>query len=84
MSLKQFKKLINIDQQNVLICEVVTDLDSYTNVRTPTGKTVRAGKSDGSSFEKGSLVEVRTDKRIFTIVGTSSYADYSAERAFTL
>jgi hypothetical protein len=84
MSLKELKKKLSIDQMNILVCEVISDFDDYTNVRTPKGSIVRASKSQGSSFEKGSMVEVRTDRNIYTVVGDSSYSDYSSERVYTL
>jgi hypothetical protein len=84
MSLKELKKKLSINQMNILVCEVVSDFDSYTNVRTPTGSTVRASKTSGLSFEKGSMVEVRTDRNIYTVVGDSSYSEYSAERVYPL
>jgi hypothetical protein len=84
MSLRRTKEILNIDQQNILMCEVIDDLDTATTVRTPKGQIVRAGKPAGVTFEKGSLVEVRTDKRVYTVVGDSTYAEFSAERSFLL
>lgn len=84
MSLKEVKKLLNIDQQNILVCVVVKDFDTYTTIRTPKGQTVRASKESGQSFTAGSNVEVRTDKRTYTVIGSSSYAEYSAERSYAL
>jgi hypothetical protein len=84
MSLRRTKQILNIDQQNILMCEVVNDLDTSTTVRTPKGQIVMAGKSPGTTFEKGSLVEVRTDKRVYTVVGASTYSEFSAERSFLL
>ncbi len=84
MSLREVKKLLNIDQQNILVCVVVKDFDNYTNVRTPKGQTVRASKTIGQSFTAGANVEVRTDKRTYTIIGSSSYAEYSADRNYAL
>ena len=84
MSLKETKKLLNIDQQNIIICTVVNDFDDRTTVRTPDGKTVRASKTAGAFFSSGSLVEVRTDKRVYTIIGVTPYSEYSADRVYTL
>jgi hypothetical protein len=66
------------------MCEVINDLDTSTTVRTPKGQIVTAGKTVGTSFEKGSTVEVRTDKKIYTITGDSTYSPFSAERSFLL
>ena len=84
MSLLETKKLLNFDQQNVLTCTVVQDFDTYTTIRTPDGKVVRADKSSGRQHVAGTAVEVRTDKRVYTIVGDSQYADYAAERSLEL
>jgi len=84
MSLREVKKILNIDQQNIIVCEVVKDFDTYTNVRTPKGKTVRAGKSVGISFTTSSKVEVRTDGRTYTVIGGSTYAEYAADRNYVL
>ncbi len=84
MSLREVKKLLNIDQQNIIVCVVVKDFDTYTTVRTPKGQTVRASKIAGLTFTAGSNVEVRTDKRIYSIIGDSVYAEYSADRNYAL
>jgi hypothetical protein len=83
MSLKEVKKLLNIDQQNILNCTVVQVFDEYLTVRTPSGKEVRAGKS-GSGFVVGDSVEVRTDTKNYTVIGSTNYAQFSAERDFEL
>lgn len=84
LSLKETKKLLSIDQLNILACVVLTDFDDHTNIRTPDGSKVRASKDSGSSFVAGSTVEVRTDKRTYNIIGDSSYADYAAQRSLAL
>ena len=67
MSLRETKKILNIDQQNIIFCEVVQNFDTYATVRTEDGKTVRAGKPAGATFSILSQVEVRTDKKVYTI-----------------
>lgn len=84
MSLQALKKKLNIDQQNVIVCTVVRDFDTYMNVRTPDGKVVRAGKSAGATFDRNSQVEVRTDKRSYSVIGTTNYAEYAAEKGVAL
>lgn len=82
MSLREVKKLLNIDQQNILNCTVVQAFDDYLIVRTPDGKEVRAGKS--GDFVVGGSVEVRTDKKNYTVIGSSPYAGFSADRVYSL
>jgi hypothetical protein len=84
MSLRRTKQILNIDQQNILMCEVINDLDTSATVRTPKGQIVRAGKTAGATFENGSTVEVRTDKKVYTITGDSTYSPFAAERSFLL
>jgi hypothetical protein len=84
VSLREVKKLLNIDQQNILVCTVVSDFDDHSTVRTPDGKQVRASKTAGAFFTSGDQVEVRTDKKIYTIIGKSSYSKYSADRDYAL
>jgi hypothetical protein len=84
MSLKSLKKKLNIDQQNILVCTVVQDFDAYVNIRTQDGKIVRASKPLGSEYESGSQLKVMTDKRSYSIIGASIYADYAAEKGVAL
>lgn len=83
MSLREVKKLLNIDQQNIINCTVVQVFDDYLTIRTPDGKEVRASKS-GSGFVVGRSVEVRTDKKTYTVIGNTNYAEFSADRDFAL
>mgnify|MGYP000382924187 CR=1 FL=1 len=40
--LRGLKKLLKINQINILVCTVAADFDTHSTVRTPDGKTVRA------------------------------------------
>ena len=84
MSLQETKEILNIDQQNIIFCEVVQDFDAYSVIRTDKGKQVRAGKPQGLTLGVGSQVEVRTDQKVYNVVGPSQYADTSAEQAYSL
>jgi hypothetical protein len=84
MSLRETKEILNIDQQNILVCVVITDFDTFTTVRTPKGEIVRANKVTGESFAVNTNVEVRTDKKTYTVIGDSFFAEYAADRDFPL
>jgi hypothetical protein len=84
MSLLKIKKLLNFDQQNILSCEIIQDFDTHSTIRTPTGKVFRAEKQSSVTFDVGDQVEVRTDKRYYTVIGVSPYAPYAAEKSTTL
>lgn len=46
--------------------------------------TVRASKGSGSTFTAGSTVEVRTDKRVYAVIGASAYSEYAADREYSI
>ena len=78
MSFVAQKKRLNIDQQNILICTVVTDGDRTVKIRTPKNGVRTAGKPAGTLFKVNQQVEVHTDGKVFNVVGSTNLADYAA------
>lgn len=78
MSFVAQKKRLNIDQQNILICTVVSDGDTTVRVRTPKNGVRTAAKPSGATFSVGKSVEVHTDGKVFRVVSNSVMANYAA------
>lgn len=84
MSLRDIKKQLNIDQRNLLVCVVISDRDEYVLARLPDGSTRRCAKVIGSFYPVGSMIEVRTDGKVYTVNGATNYTANAAERAYIL